>query len=298
VARTASALSGFAGASADTRSGARDVVQLAAAFDRRHALLDLFAGSGRSPRGAVARGRSGVRRAAFAPAQMLAAELKRLQGGAPGRSSGSIIQTFAERFLATPAESAGDPPGVPPAARPASPPRVPSTSYSSTRRSASTRCRNCPADRRRRLAASGAWIYLENPRSAVRRPFQLIGARQSKSAGEVGYHLARANVEIRLNKEPPSTGTFDPITNGHRDLVRRAASIFDKVVVAIAANPNKAPMFSLEQRSTWRAGARGCPQRGRARLRGLTVDFARRTGSRSSCAPARGLGLRIRVPVG
>ena len=43
-------------------------------------------------------------------------------------------------------------------------------------------------------------------------------------------------------------GTFDPITNGHHDLVRRAASIFDRLVVAIAANPNKAPMFSLEQR--------------------------------------------------
>jgi pantetheine-phosphate adenylyltransferase len=43
-------------------------------------------------------------------------------------------------------------------------------------------------------------------------------------------------------------GTFDPITNGHHDLVRRAASIFDRVIVAIAANPNKAPMFSLESR--------------------------------------------------
>ena len=43
-------------------------------------------------------------------------------------------------------------------------------------------------------------------------------------------------------------GTFDPITNGHQDLVRRAAGIFDRVVVAIAANPNKTPMFSLEQR--------------------------------------------------
>ena len=43
-------------------------------------------------------------------------------------------------------------------------------------------------------------------------------------------------------------GTFDPITNGHQDLVRRAASIFERVVVAIAANPSKAPLFSLEER--------------------------------------------------
>ncbi len=43
-------------------------------------------------------------------------------------------------------------------------------------------------------------------------------------------------------------GTFDPITNGHHDLVRRAAGIFDRVFVAIAANPNKAAMFALEAR--------------------------------------------------
>ena len=41
-------------------------------------------------------------------------------------------------------------------------------------------------------------------------------------------------------------GTFDPITLGHEDLVRRAAGIFSRVVVAVAANPGKTPMFSLE----------------------------------------------------
>ena len=43
-------------------------------------------------------------------------------------------------------------------------------------------------------------------------------------------------------------GTFDPITNGHHDLIRRAASIFERVVVAIAANPSKTPLFSLDER--------------------------------------------------
>jgi pantetheine-phosphate adenylyltransferase len=43
-------------------------------------------------------------------------------------------------------------------------------------------------------------------------------------------------------------GTFDPITNGHSDLVRRATGVFDKVVVAIAANPTKQPLFSLAER--------------------------------------------------
>ena len=43
-------------------------------------------------------------------------------------------------------------------------------------------------------------------------------------------------------------GTFDPITNGHSDLVLRASKLFDKVIVAIAANTNKSPFFSLEDR--------------------------------------------------
>ncbi len=43
-------------------------------------------------------------------------------------------------------------------------------------------------------------------------------------------------------------GTFDPITNGHTDLVGRAATLFDRVIVAIAANPTKAPVFSLDDR--------------------------------------------------
>ena len=43
-------------------------------------------------------------------------------------------------------------------------------------------------------------------------------------------------------------GTFDPITNGHSDLVQRAAGLFDRVIVAIAANPGKTPLFDLTQR--------------------------------------------------
>ncbi len=43
-------------------------------------------------------------------------------------------------------------------------------------------------------------------------------------------------------------GTFDPITNGHYDLVRRASKLFDKVIVAIAKGSSKQPIFSLEER--------------------------------------------------
>ena len=43
-------------------------------------------------------------------------------------------------------------------------------------------------------------------------------------------------------------GTFDPITNGHIDLVVRASKLFDRVIVAIAINPSKEPAFTLEER--------------------------------------------------
>lgn len=43
-------------------------------------------------------------------------------------------------------------------------------------------------------------------------------------------------------------GTFDPITNGHSDLIERAAKMFDQVIVGIAASPSKKPMFDLEHR--------------------------------------------------
>ena len=43
-------------------------------------------------------------------------------------------------------------------------------------------------------------------------------------------------------------GTFDPITNGHCDLITRAAGLFEKVIVAVAANPKKTPLFALDER--------------------------------------------------
>ena len=71
-------------------------------------------------------------------------------------------------------------------------------------------------------------------------------------------------------------GTFDPITNGHQDLVRRAAGVFDHVIVAIASNPNKAPMFPLEQRvELAKQVLADIPNVEVMGYAGLTVDFAR-----------------------
>jgi len=74
-------------------------------------------------------------------------------------------------------------------------------------------------------------------------------------------------------------GTFDPITNGHIDLVRRAAHIFDRVVVAIAANPGKAPLFTLEERiDLARRVLIDVKNVEVTSYSGLTVDFARQNG--------------------
>ncbi len=43
-------------------------------------------------------------------------------------------------------------------------------------------------------------------------------------------------------------GTFDPLTNGHLSIIKRALKIFDKLIIAILINPNKTPLFSLEER--------------------------------------------------
>jgi pantetheine-phosphate adenylyltransferase len=74
-------------------------------------------------------------------------------------------------------------------------------------------------------------------------------------------------------------GTFDPITNGHIELVRRAAGLFDRVVVAVAASPNKTPMFSLDERiGMARSALDGAKNITVDGYYGLTVDYAREHG--------------------
>jgi len=72
-------------------------------------------------------------------------------------------------------------------------------------------------------------------------------------------------------------GSFDPPTNGHIDVIERAIEIFDRVVVAVVANPAKEPMFSADERMAMIGRAFG----DRVRLEsfdGLLVNFARSVG--------------------
>ena len=71
-------------------------------------------------------------------------------------------------------------------------------------------------------------------------------------------------------------GTFDPITNGHVDVVRRASRLFERVIVGVAINPGKAPTFSLEQRVALAQEAlKGVAGVDVCGFEGLLVDFAK-----------------------
>ena len=74
-------------------------------------------------------------------------------------------------------------------------------------------------------------------------------------------------------------GTFDPLTNGHTDLVCRALRLFDRVVVAVAADTGKAPTFALDQRVELIRKALADKDRVEVvAFSGLLVDFARSLG--------------------
>ncbi len=71
-------------------------------------------------------------------------------------------------------------------------------------------------------------------------------------------------------------GTFDPITNGHLDLIERAASMFDEVIIAVAASPSKQTMFTLDERVAFaREVTKHLDNVTAKGFSGLLVDFAK-----------------------
>ena len=73
-------------------------------------------------------------------------------------------------------------------------------------------------------------------------------------------------------------GSFDPLTNGHLSLVHRGLAIFDKVIVAIATNPKKTPLFSVEERKAQIRQAVPDPRVEVADFQGLLVQYAKERG--------------------
>ncbi|MBA2292073.1 MAG: pantetheine-phosphate adenylyltransferase [Gemmatimonadales bacterium] len=90
-----------------------------------------------------------------------------------------------------------------------------------------------------------------------------------------------------MNRIAIYPGSFDPPTRGHEDLIRRALGMFDQLIVAVAINPNKEPLFSVDERlAMLRTAFDGNPRIEFASFSGLLADFAR---ARQSTIVLRGL---------
>lgn len=82
-------------------------------------------------------------------------------------------------------------------------------------------------------------------------------------------------------------GSFDPLTNGHLDVIKRATKLFDHVIVAVAESSSKKPFFTLAERKRMLAGVvKNIPNVTATSFPGLLVDFAAK---KKACAIIRGL---------
>ena len=88
------------------------------------------------------------------------------------------------------------------------------------------------------------------------------------------------NTSSKLHTKILYPGTFDPITTGHVDLVKRATKLFDEVVIAVASGHHKKPLFSFEERvSLVETVFADLPQVSVVGFEGLLVDFMREKGA-------------------
>ena len=131
------------------------------------------------------------------------------------------------------------------------------------------RCRCRRSRRRARLVAPGGFVYVEAPQAL--EPSRLAAPGSSRAAqgraGAVHFHLLRRAWPRRRGYTAAATsgprsasltsvtrltavypGTFDPMTLGHEDLMRRASRLFERLIVAVAAGHHKRTMFTIAER--------------------------------------------------
>ena len=96
-----------------------------------------------------------------------------------------------------------------------------------------------------------------------------------------------ANAKVILMRTAIYPGSFDPLTNGHLDVIQRAVKLFDRVIVAVAKNEDKQPLFTLEERFTLvKKAVKHVPNVGADAFDGLLVEYVV---SRKAQAIVRGL---------
>ena len=106
-------------------------------------------------------------------------------------------------------------------------------------------------------------------------------------------HWSATDDDHRIGVYP---GTFDPITLGHMDIIRRGAKLVDRLVIGVTTNPSKSPMFTVEERMAMVA-ARGRRRRRRHRRRQLrfAADGLRRARGRERDRPRPARRRRFRI---
>jgi pantetheine-phosphate adenylyltransferase len=92
-----------------------------------------------------------------------------------------------------------------------------------------------------------------------------------------------------MNRIAIYPGSFDPITNGHVDIIQRALAMFDQVIVAIAENVRKAPLFSVEQRKEHIRAAVNDPRVEVDAFEGLLIEYVQRRGAKTVVRGLRAL---------
>ena len=90
-----------------------------------------------------------------------------------------------------------------------------------------------------------------------------------------------------MNRRIIYPGSFDPITNGHLDIIERATNIFDEIIVAVFKNPNKNPLFTMDERVELLKKATNHMNKVKIDcFSGLTVNYVKQ---KNACAILRGL---------
>lgn len=127
-----------------------------------------------------------------------------------------------------------------------------------------------------------------SPRPATPRPAKTRRRREEASGAIPSTKLSAPPEVVRSHELAVYPGTFDPITNGHLDILERALRLFQRVIVTLAVNPRKQPLFSVEERVAFIRGA--LPDHANrldfASFDGLLVDFVK---SRGATTIVRGL---------
>src|SRR6187200_3451239 len=122
-------------------------------------------------------------------------------------------------------------------------------------------------------------------RSPSITPSPGFGSRRSRSRRSCSVASELLRFPIPDSRFPmPRTavyaGSFDPITRGHEDLIKRSLQFVDRIIVAVATNVSKQPLFTLEERVAFIRAATGNDDHVDVRqFDGLLVDFARTVGA-------------------